>query len=390
MRDALRDRGAPTWRDLDNLAPEPTENELVAALTDPDTAGAVMLVSPEVEASSIIRNVEAHRIFQRHDAQDGFLVKPVLIGLDYGEANAVLGAPAGFQNLGGWNLHKLESDVFSEDDARDVARDVVRLRLKAAAAAQPDGPLHVALFSRRDAGPGLFALRWDYTPYFDGRVAPPGTFARIERALLDSAGAVAAAFSDASIVASGNASLPLGVLFGAVFSPLAGFRIAWLQSFAGQEKERWSLDSGQSAIEVRTILKKANPASEDLVLALGVSADIENAVSEFLDSSETTRRAAIHISIDTGSVPQGNRLSPQDGLSIVLQAVEAVRHLKDDLGLRRARLHLFLACPLAMAVLLGQKLNTFSECVLYEHDPAAVPSYYRVHSFNPSGFTYHI
>ena len=33
VRDALRDRGAPTWRDLDNLASEPAEDELVATLT---------------------------------------------------------------------------------------------------------------------------------------------------------------------------------------------------------------------------------------------------------------------------------------------------------------------------------------------------------------------
>ena len=100
-------------------------------------------------------------------------------------------------------------------------------------------------------------------------------------------------------------------------------------------------------------------------------------------------RASIHAAIEAGSVPQGVPLSPQDGLTIVLQAVQAARALKDDLGLRRARLHLFLACPLAMAVLLGQKLNTFSECVIYEHDPDATPSYRCVHAFNPSGFTYH-
>ena len=88
-------------------------------------------------------------------------------------------------------------------------------------------------------------------------------------------------------------------------------------------------------------------------------------------------------------MPQGSSLSPQDGLAIVLQAAEAARTLKEDLGLRRARLHLFLACPLAMAVLLGQKLNTFSECFLYEHDPDDTPSYMRVHTFSPSGFTYH-
>ena len=49
--------------------------------------------------------------------------------------------------------------------------------------------------------------------------------------------------------------------------------------------------------------------------------------------------------------------------------------------------HLFLACPLVMAVLLGQKLNTFSKCVLYEHHANKSPSYIQVHTFNPSNLS---
>ena len=60
----------------------------------------------------------------------------------------------------------------------------------------------------------------------------------------------------------------------------------------------------------------------------------------------------------------------------------------EDLGMKRANLHLFLACPLAMAVLVGQKLNTFSACHLYELDPGASPSYTRVHTFHPSSMAY--
>ena len=389
LRAALRDRGAPTWRDLDDLAPEPTEDELVAILNDPNTAGAVMLVSPEVAASPIIRNVEARRIFKRHGAKDGFIVKPVLIGLDYGEANAALNAPAGFQNLGDWNLHKLEADAVTEADARAVARDVVRTRLKAIADAAPDAPLDIALFSRRGGGPGPFALHHDFTPYFDGRTAEADTYRQIETALVDTASAVASVYNDVPIVGRGNAALPLGVLYGAVFSPLADFRVSWLQGLAGHEKETWSLASGQSGVRLQTPVTNGDAASEDIVLALGVSADIEMTVSEFLNATGLKPRASIHAAIEAGSVPQGVPLSPQDGLTIVLQAVQAARALKDDLGLRRARLHLFLACPLAMAVLLGQKLNTFSECVIYEHDPDATPSYRCVHAFNPSGFTYY-
>ena len=81
---------------------------------------------------------------------------------------------------------------------------------------------------------------------------------------------------------------------------------------------------------------------------------------------------------------QGVSLSPQDGLSVILQAIDAVRVLKDDCMMKRVNLHLFLACPLAMAVLIGQKLNTVSNCTVYEHTPSGDLTYTRVHTFFPS------
>ena len=389
MRDALRNRGAPTWRDLDDLASEPTEDELVATLVDPTTAGAVMLVSPEVEASPMIRNVEARHIFARHGNNDGFIVKPVLIDLVYGEANTVLDGPAGFQDLGDWNLHKVDGGRLDATDARAVARSVVKARLEAISVAAPDAPLEIGLFSRRTPAPGSFALRHDFTPYFEGRASPEDTYRVIETALLDTAGAAASIGNDVAIFGQGNAALPLGVLYGAVFSPLADFRVSWMQGLAGHQKEAWSLSSGRSDISVTATVTKGDPGSEDIVLAFGVSANIAMAVAEVVAASSFTPRASIYVQPEAGPVAQGVVLTPQDGLALVLRALEAARALKDDLGLRRARLNLFLACPLAMAVLLGQKLNTFSQCVLYEHDPDTAPSYRRVHTFNPSGFTYH-
>ena len=388
MCNALRDRGAPTWRDVDDLAPEPTEQELVATLKDPNTAGAVMLISPEVADSPIIQRVEAHRIFQRHAARDGFLVKPVLIQLGYGEANEVLGSPAGFQDLGDWNLHKLDDPELDDSAARTVACDVLSERLATVATDHQGKGLSVGLFSRRAAAAADFTLLWDFSPYFDGRESPSGTFDTIEQALADSASALAAYFNEAAIAATGYASLPLGVLFGAVFSPLTGFHLSWQQVLAGRPKDTWSLAVDVKHLQLEHSLKLADPRSEDLVLALGISAHIEHAVAEYLEANCVRPRAAMHLSIETGSVPPGHRLSAGEGLSVVYQAINAVRQFKDDYGLARVRLHLFLACPLAMAVLLGQVLNTLTQCVLYEHDPSGNPAYRRVHAFNPSGFTH--
>ena len=81
-------------------------------------------------------------------------------------------------------------------------------------------------------------------------------------------------------------------------------------------------------------------------------------------------------------------LTPGEGVGFVLSAIDKVRSVRDELTMARANLHLFLACPLAMAVLIGQKLNTFSDCHLYEHDPNASPSYKLVHTLRPSSLAY--
>ena len=129
---------------------------------------------------------------------------------------------------------------------------------------------------------------------------------------------------------------------------------------------------------------KGDPSSEDLLLAVGVSANIEHAVAEL----GVACRAYVHCAPKSGSFTPGRVLSPEQGVGLVLSAIQRARQVREDLGMKRANLHLFLACPLAMAVLIGQKLNTFSACHLYEHDPGATPSYTRIHTFHPSSMAY--
>ena len=122
MRDALRRAGVPTWRDLDDLTYEPTEDALVAAIEDPSLSGAILLVTPEVATSPMVRAVEAVRIFRRYRARDGFWVLPVLVGLDYDEADGVLGSPAGFQDVGYWNMKRFGDETLGPADASGTSR----------------------------------------------------------------------------------------------------------------------------------------------------------------------------------------------------------------------------------------------------------------------------
>ena len=385
--DALRRAGVPTWRDLDSLAYEPTEEALVAALDDPSLSGAILLVSPEVASSPIVSRIEAVRIFRRYRAGDGFWVLPVLIDLDYGEADAALDSPAGFQDLGHWNMYKIESETIGSSEARTIARRAVKARLQAIRAKDVDGPLSIGVFARRPPA-ATCSLAHDFSAQFNGRKVDDGGYKAFEKALLDGASRILETFPSPRLVGEGMAPLPLGALVGAVYSPRAGFELRWSQFVEGRNRQQWSFDlpAGEIAMDAR--VTRGDPSSEDLVLAIGLSADIEHAMAESLRGLGVAFRACMHCSPRSGSYTPGRVLAPEQGVGFVLSAIQKVRNLREDFAMKRAHLHLFLACPLAMAVLIGQKLNTFSDCHLYEHDPGASPSYTRVHTFQPSSLAY--
>ena len=234
--DALRDRGVPTWRDLQDLEAAPTEEELERTLKDGGIAGAIMLVSPEVEGSTMIRAVEAPLIVSRYQKGDGFLLRIALIKVPYDDVDGVLGRPGQLEEMRHFNMDRVENDPLAASDARDIAKAVLRQRLGAIREAGMGRPVTVRIDSR---GPGPargHALRHDFRRHFDGREPVPGAYHNIEVALLDAATALAATNDKnagiegrMAVSACGYAALPLGVLFGAVYARFV-FDLSWTQS----------------------------------------------------------------------------------------------------------------------------------------------------------------
>ena len=389
VRNALRDRGIPTWRDLDDLKPVPTEDDLIATLSSEEVAGAVLLVSPETATSKMIRVVEAPAIIDRFQQSDGFFLKPVLINLDYDDVDRVLGRPGAFQAIRQFDINRIDKESLDTDDARQIANAVLKQRLTAVRTRDPDQEFSVGLYSRRSPAAEGLTLRHDVTPYFTDRDAAPMAYTSIEAALVDAASALAATGNRIPIVACGNAALPLGVLFGAVYSPFV-FDLIWEQSAPWGSLEDWSIKSDVACIATTVRDFKGDLTSEDLLLAVSVNAIVDHAAAEYVDATNLSPRAMISVGLAGGPLQRGQSITPQQGLKIARDAVNAARSLKDQLRMRRANLHLFLACPLALAVLIGQDLNTFGKCFVYEHFAERTPAYVPVHDFRPSRFTYQI
>lgn len=387
VRDALRDRGVPTWRDLDDLNPVPTEEDLSRILRSEEIAGAIMLVSPETEKSDMVRVVEAPAILERFQRRDGFFLQPVLINLDYDEADRVLGRPGGFQEIKRFDIARIAKESLEIEDAQRIARAVLRQRVEAIRLRQPEGPFHLGLYNRLSPSMKGHTLCHDVTPYFQGREAGTGAYTRIEAALLDAATALAATGEKPRITAHGNAALPLGVLFGAVYTPFI-FDLVWEQISPGTTTENWSIKCGPATVATTIRRTLGEPNSEDVVLAISINANVDHAVAEYLSGAGFSPRATISVELADGPLQRGRMISPHQGLRIAYDAIDYARNLKDQLRMRRMNLHLFLACPLSLAVLIGQNLNTFGECVVYEHFSDRIPSYAPAHRFKPSSFTY--
>ena len=388
VRDALRDRGVPTWRDLDDLNPVPTEDELISTLEGEEIAGAVMLVSPEIQDSPMVRLVEAPAILDRFQRRDGFILKPVLINLAYKDIDRVLDRPGAFQEMKRFDIDRIRKESLGFEDARRIARAVLKQRLAAVRDQDPSRPYLLGLYSRRSPPARGLILRHDFTPYFVGREPEIGAYSKIEAALYDAATALASTGDRIALIARGNAALPLGVLFGAVYSPFV-FDLVWKQAAPGAPEADWSLRSGLAEIETTISDTKGNLGSEDLLLAVSINADVDHAAAEYLEVSDFSPRATISLRLVGGPLQRGGAISPQQGLMVAYDAINAARNLKTKLRMRRANLHLFLACPLSLAVLIGQNLNTFGECVVYEHFGDRRPAYAPVHRFRPSNLTYH-
>ena len=131
------------------------------------------------------------------------------------------------------------------------------------------------------------------------------------------------------LVGEGMAPLPLGALVGAVYSPRAGFELEWSQFVEGRDQAALVVRLGRGGwIAMDTRVAMGNPSSEDLALAIGLSADIERAAVEALRSLGVECRAYVHCAPESGSYTPGRVLTPEEGVGFLLSAISKVRDLR--------------------------------------------------------------
>ena len=371
------DLGVPTWQDLKDLDEEPTEDAIRNVLSDPDTANAVMWLTPEVECSSMIRRVEAPKILRRHSRGDGFFVVSVAAGgLDYDGAAAVVEGDIGIQDLRRWNIRKVRSDIASEEEIHAVASRVLSRRLSTIHQSLPPGEkLTLVLNTRKKFNPGrLPSLLIDWTDRFDGRIASSGTWRNyLIPALREVSAQVQAKAPERSILASGLLSIPAATALGYSFMVTQRVAISWEQFTPRGETQVWGLVDAQEDSGFQVNTQAGDVAGDDLAVLVSVYADVTAAVAESRGHLPSFR-VYVHAK-PANELYSAELQTSGHAVDVARRTISEVRRVRQSYGIR-GRVHLFMAVPAGLAMIIGQLLNTLGQVQTYEHISQGATGHY--------------
>lgn len=381
---ALRDVGVPVWQDVNNLRHGPTQTELRRVLASDEISSAVLYITPELAASPVVLGLEGPELVRRAGKNRSFSLIPVAAGgLDYGQAAKLFeGQSLGGYDLSQWNMLKVNSDPLSADDARTIAKGVLRERLRAIGENMPaQAPLAIHLYdSRPTAHDATRALTVDWSAHMKGRHVAEGA---MEGAILPAIATLAATIEATPglirhpLHMSGNLYLPTALALGAEFRAMRRFQLVWRQYTPGVGESDWGLHVPPDDHEAMTAqIIEGTPGARDLAVLVAVNDDPMNDF-ERTRPSLPPMGTLLHIGVPTpdGGMQPIRRWSPGQARHAVDTIVDAIRRVRTTRN-ADGTVHLFMAAPTGLAVMLGQSLNTLGKVTAYQYDKDAPLPYH--------------
>lgn len=367
MVGSLHDQGIPTWQDITNLKNTQTEAEIRAVLKSVDTSSAVMLISKDFSQSSMILNVEAPLIIDRVNQPDSFFWSPLIAdGMSYDDAANLFNGKIGANDLSTWNLTNLNHPKLSEAKARLAAQDIMLKRLeKINDCKSAPHKLDVKFSSRVGlSGQSGYDFQFDWSRHFRQRLASQTAWEKsIIPALSKFSEAVAGLPYSYSIEGSGLITISTAVAIGTAFISTRGISVKWQQPFPNGSVELWGLninptDSGFSSKDT-----PRNTSKSEIAVLVSVTDDVTN---DFAKVNLPDLRVVVHVERTGGSAgsPSISGSEASHVAQVVSEAIRAARQKYNAVG----KVHLFMAVPVGLALMIGQKLNTISEVQMYEHE----------------------
>ena len=382
--ESLRDLGVPTWQDIENLPEESTEDALRRTIQDPAISSAILWITPEVEYSPIIRQIEAPGFFNRVRNGDGFHLLPVCAGgVDFSGAAIVVDPQYSLEDVPGWNLRRVAvvarrrwywpwsrypAPRICSTIAAGLTSRVMRRRVEAIHASVPaEQPLQLRISTRTPPPQRVPAdLVFDWRHRFEGRHAKPGAWGtHICPALRSVSDAIVEFGSTRRIVCEGHVPLAGAAALGAAFLQPLGVRAAWRQEVPGRDAQEWSLADAPKPVALSVSETAGQITANELAVLVSINA---NAESGFAASRPTLPAFRSVVHLHGPDKRPFHFANGGEAVSAAQQVIEAIKATRDRTRYTGTT-HLFLCGPAGLAFLIGQLSNQFMPLQPYEFDP---------------------
>jgi integrative and conjugative element protein (TIGR02256 family) len=387
LENLLRAAGLVVWRDHTDLRPGTTIDRLEQALTQGLSAG-VLVVTPEIVNSEIVRERELPRLLQLDDDPAFSLCIANKVARPGSDSKCDYEAPDRLLRLtpGRTLADKKQTNMLVPSGETEIIHDLLmhRVEQRRAAIGKEGRPFTIRVQSR----PAPSAIEADEDDLHirikaadSGRLPSQDGLTLLQRTLPLTSDAVYAAGAK-TVRISGGAHLSVALAMGAA---LPETKIGTVEVLDARN-ESWTSatspeDPASTRLDIEAIpLERAQiPGGRDRVavfVTLTSSPDRSAFDRLLLESTEGFADAAVV------SATGGDRLDPREAGRLSAAIARQIKQLAASKG--RADIHLAFHGPYTMAVLVGRYLNTL-RTVIYEWDgdTAEGPSYIPVLVLEP-------
>ena len=353
---ALRSGGIPVWQDKSDLPPGDTERRLEEAMQS-GLSGAVLLVTPDIEASTVVRDIELPCLLAL-EAEEAFTLSIASTiasedgGLDYSAPDRLI--PQTMPKLRGLRQDK----AFAPRDLADIARSHCRRRIEALRR-DIESTGHVIDINLQtritpSAGGPYGDLVVRLRPPMPGDCRPHRQGLEDLRLFLGDLPHLLEIGSARHARVSGGAHLSVAFALGAALPTTLLGRVEVVDT-AGHA---WALfDSAPAPAASARLLEVTDrsphePMSGEALVYIDLRQPRNDLAFDRLVEARVGRLARV---LHVRPAAEGD-LRPEDAGSIVAEASHGIRQAAA--GSETSEVHLLLRCPWTVALLLGRTLNT--------------------------------
>lgn len=387
----LRAAGLPVWHDQTDLPPGNTETRLAEALAG-GLAGAVLVVTPEMEYSTVVRQRELPKLLELDRTPHfGFGIANTLRtasgGVDYAAPDRIL------DQVPGTLSNKKQHAVDSALERKQLIRDLVIEHIQQKKAAIRDAGSIIRILTQTRTPPqaweeDLADLKIRLRPADGGRLPNPRGLEDLALALPVVADGVSASGAK-TVHISGGMHLSVALAVGAAL-PSTVVRKILVEDVDGNVWESGPAAQHHSDPELlirHNHLANTISPKEDRSKVL-IYMDLMPTPSDAALKAVLKKRADEFVAFEHYKSPSGQMVSHLDAPSIAAEMIHKIKRASGENS--NAEVHLLFRGPYTLAVLLGRLLNSL-RVVAYEWDdsPAEpdggpVPRYEPVLSLCPS------